>query len=70
MSTCFCVGPQNGQPVCPCRMRNVVVREGRYVEETDLGAVKSRTVEFNLELNPLSEKDLADVIKKSIIGTL
>jgi hypothetical protein len=21
MNTCFCVGPQNGQPLCPCQMR-------------------------------------------------
>jgi len=34
---CMCVGPQNGEPVCPCRMRNVVVINGRYKEITDLG---------------------------------
>ena len=70
MSACCCMGPQRGQPVCPCRMRNVVIRDGRYVEEIDLGAVKSYTVKLNFELNPLSEKELADVIKKSSIGTL
>lgn len=21
MSACHCIGPKNGQPVCPCRMR-------------------------------------------------
>lgn len=37
---CMCVGPQNGQPLCPCRMREVVVKNGRYVRpEQDLGAV-------------------------------
>jgi hypothetical protein len=20
--SCFCIGPQNGEPECPCRMRN------------------------------------------------
>jgi hypothetical protein len=35
--SCFCVGPQNGDPVCPCRMENVRVIDGRYVEERDLG---------------------------------
>lgn len=37
---CYCVGPQNGEPRCPCRMRDVVVRDGRYIEpERDLGPV-------------------------------
>ena len=37
---CFCVGPQNGQPLCPCKMRRVKVRKGRYVlREKDLGPV-------------------------------
>ncbi len=22
MRSCFCIGPQNGDPVCPCRMRD------------------------------------------------
>lgn len=34
---CNCIGPQNGKPVCPCRMRNVIVKDGRYVEVRDLG---------------------------------
>jgi hypothetical protein len=21
MTTCFCLGPQNGEPLCPCQMR-------------------------------------------------
>lgn len=36
---CGCVGPQNGQPLCPCRMRGVQVINGRYVEVRDLGPV-------------------------------
>lgn len=37
---CNCIGPQNGQPVCPCQMKNVVVRDGRYIrKEQDLGPV-------------------------------
>lgn len=32
---CGCIGPQNGQPLCPCQMRNVKV-----VEVEDLGPVK------------------------------
>lgn len=34
---CNCIGPQNGQPRCPCAMRNVKVVNGRYVEVNDLG---------------------------------
>jgi hypothetical protein len=42
---CFCVGPQNGQPVCPCRMRNVRRRNGRLVEERDLGPASDERFE-------------------------
>lgn len=35
---CNCSGPQPGQPLCPCRMRGVIAREGRWVQiERDLG---------------------------------
>lgn len=37
--SCNCVGPQNGQPLCPCQMHGVEVRNGRYVKVTDLGPV-------------------------------
>lgn len=38
---CNCIGPQNGEPYCPCMMRNVVERDGRWVRtETDLGPVR------------------------------
>jgi len=37
LETCNCVGPQNGQPVCPCQMRHVVIENGRYVLKKDLG---------------------------------
>ena len=37
---CNCIGPQNGQPRCPCMMRGVVQRDGRWIEtERDLGPV-------------------------------
>lgn len=39
--SCGCVGPQNGEPYCPCRMRGVIERDGRWIEpERDLGAVR------------------------------
>lgn len=31
------MGPQNGEPCCPCAMRHVKVIDGRYVRVTDLG---------------------------------
>ena len=40
MSACFCVGPQRGQPLCPCKMRDVTIRDGRYVRVQDLGPAK------------------------------
>lgn len=37
---CFCVGPQKGQPLCPCEMRGVIQKNGRWVKpEQDLGPV-------------------------------
>lgn len=42
---CNCIGPQNGEPLCPCKMRNVVQRNGRYIKiEQDLGPVKQPLV--------------------------
>lgn len=40
---CACIGPQDGEPVCPCQMRGIVVRDGRYIRpEQDLGpAIKA-----------------------------
>lgn len=37
MTACGCIGPQNGEPVCPCQMRGVKVIDGRYVRTQDLG---------------------------------
>lgn len=39
MAMCNCVGPQNGEPMCPCMMSGVAVRDGHYVLERDLGPV-------------------------------
>jgi len=41
--SCSCIGPQNGQPYCPCQMRafGVYERGGRWVQpERDLGPVQ------------------------------
>ena len=40
---CNCIGPQNGQPRCPCMMVGIVERDGRWVQlERDLGPVRPR----------------------------
>lgn len=45
MSACNCIGPQNGQPLCPCMMRGVQERDGRYYRpEQDLGPVSPYTL--------------------------
>jgi len=28
---CACLGPKNGEPLCPCAMRNVKLENGCYV---------------------------------------
>lgn len=41
VTMCNCIGPQNGQPLCPCQMRGVIQRDGRWIAtERDLGPVK------------------------------
>lgn len=34
---CNCVGPRPGEPVCPCRMGSLTVRDGRWVQVIDYG---------------------------------
>lgn len=37
---CNCIGPQSGEPLCPCMMRGVAKKNGRWVRpEQDLGEV-------------------------------
>ncbi len=37
---CNCIGPQRGEPLCPCQMRGIIQRDGRYIRpEQDLGPV-------------------------------
>jgi len=39
---CNCIGPQRGEPYCPCAMKSkgVYQRDGRWIEpEKDLGSV-------------------------------
>ena len=40
LRVCNCIGPQRGEPLCPCRMAGVFQRDGRWVQaEVDLGPV-------------------------------
>ena len=41
MSSCYCTGPQNGEPLCPCRMKEVTIENGRYILKKDLGPIKT-----------------------------
>jgi hypothetical protein len=46
LKQCFCVGPQNGEPRCPCAMRGVTVVDGRYVVPAqDLGPAAMEVLE-------------------------
>ena len=45
VSACNCIGPQEGQPLCPCQMRHVQIVDGRYVRITDLGPVREKLSE-------------------------
>jgi len=48
--SCFCIGPQNGQPLCPCAMRGVVVKNGRYiVPQKDLGPANQPVVKVETQ---------------------
>lgn len=40
--SCYCIGRQNGQPVCPCRMERVRIVDGRYIEVIDHGPAPKR----------------------------
>lgn len=38
--SCHCVGPQPGYPLCPCQMRGLIQRDGRWIRpEQDLGPI-------------------------------
>lgn len=46
---CNCIGPQNGQPLCPCAMRGVQIINGRYVRVEDLGPAPAASGAFSKE---------------------
>ena len=48
MRACFCIGPQDGEPLCPCRMTNVKIVNGRYVETIDHGPARIAELEAGM----------------------
>lgn len=41
VTSCGCIGPQNGQPLCPCRMKGLMIIDGRWVDRPrDYGPAK------------------------------
>ena len=45
--SCNCIGPQNGEPKCPCMMKSIIQRDGRWIElERDLGPVQPSVNEY------------------------
>jgi len=38
---CCCIGPQNGEPVCPCKMKDLRIIDGRYVQVIDYGPAQA-----------------------------
>ena len=52
---CNCIGPQRGEPLCPCKMRGVIVRDGRYIlPEQDLGPVRDKDSDEDYFRNKLN----------------
>lgn len=48
MTACFCIGPQNGNTLCPCALRNLPYT--RY-PDTDLVFLRRRVQELERELS-------------------
>ena len=63
MTACNCIGPQNGEPLCPCQMRSVFIEDGRWVRRIDLGpAPKQRIKGGHGEYESLDE--VRDALEK------
>lgn len=67
MGACCCIGPQNGQPLCPCRMRGVTIQDGRCIEVIDHGPVPTKEqVEGQREMRRLIEDILAGRLDQEV----
>lgn len=46
-AACNCIGPQNGQPLCPCQMRGLVEVDGQWVRPSQtIGPVRPKAREW------------------------
>lgn len=58
---CGCMGPQNGEPVCPCAMKHVRIVDGHYIQISDLGKVSyskfNHTREYNVVLTGYADSN-------------
>ena len=60
-SCCFCIGPQNGEPYCPCEMRSrgIFQRDGKWIEpEKVVGAVRKSPFDDLIKDNIYTKKDI------------
>lgn len=58
MNACFCVGPQNGEPLCPCRM------SARSAKDRRLDYLERRVKE--LERGSVMHKRLGDTSSPAV----
>ena len=52
-----CVGAQNDEPLCPCRMAGVKKVNGRWVRISDLGPVKASKASEIMVIRPAARSD-------------
>ena len=66
---CNCVGPQAGQPLCPCMMAGVAEKDGRWVKpEQDLGPVQvTREIDQALRRALLDGHKLVEMIPQGCV---
>lgn len=70
-NSCNCVGPRNGEPLCRCRMANVKIVDGRYVETRDYGPAPTAaplTDAFDRAQRKLGKDVLPDSLRSRLIG--
>jgi len=46
VSACNCIGPQNGQPLCPCQMRGLVEIDGQWVRPSQVIGPVQRAIQW------------------------
>lgn len=63
---CNCVGPQDGQPLCPCQMGGLIMRDGNWIRpEKIVAPVRPfRQPETNAEKIARLRAEIADIEAK------